>query len=265
MNRRRLDLLLEERGLCRSRSQAQGEIRAGRVLVNGAVVDKPGSKVSETARIELREGLRYVSRGGLKLEHALHSFRIDVQGKTAVDIGASAGGFTDCLLQHGALQVFSVDVGYGQLDWKLRQDERVAVLERTNARYLQLGDIGGQVDLATIDVSFISLKKALLPLTSIVKSGGDLLPLVKPQFEARRGEAKKGIVRDPRVQAEVLDELSRFAREELKLSLLGATYSPLIGPKGNIEFFLHLVNASGKSRELDSSKVVEEAHLGLLR
>ncbi len=265
MSKRRLDLLLEERGLCRSRSQAHREIRAGKVLVNGSVVDKPGSKVSEMARIELQEALRYVSRGGLKLEWALRTFQIDVRGKTALDIGASAGGFTDCLLQHGALQVFSVDVGYGQLDWKLRQDERVAVLERTNARYLQAEDIGERVDLATIDVSFISLKKILPPVAAIVEQGGDIIPLVKPQFEAGRGKAQQGVVRDPRVQAQVLEELSRFIREELGCSILGATFSPITGPKGNIEFFLHLGNAPGKSKQFDSDEVVQEARLALLR
>lgn len=259
MARRRLDLLLEERGLCRSRSQAQGEIRAGNVLVDGALVDKPGALVPQEAKIELRERARYVGRGGLKLEWALRALGIDVRGKTALDIGASTGGFTDCLLQHGARKVYAVDVGYGQLDWRLRQDGRVAVLERTNARYLTLEEIGEQVDLATIDVSFISLKKILPPLVAIVKRGGELIPLVKPQFEAGRAKLRRGVVRDPGVHLEVLEGLSRFIREELELSLLNATFSPIKGPEGNIEFFFHLKNAPGIQQVVDLFQMVQEA------
>jgi len=260
MPKRRLDLLLVERGLCRSRSQAQGVIRAGKVLVDGVLVDKPGTLVPEKAKIELRSSPSYVSRGGLKLEWALGSLGIDVHGKAAIDIGASTGGFTDCLLQHGARRVYAVDVGYGQLDWRLRQDGRVVLLERVNARYLKVADVGERVDLATIDVSFISLKLILPPLLPIVKEGGDLLPLVKPQFEAGKAKVRRGVVRDPAVHLEVLEEISRFVREELRISLLGATFSPIKGPKGNIEFFLHLRNASDDSRTVDLPKVVQEAH-----
>jgi len=259
MSKRRLDLLLVERGLCRSRSQAQGEIRAGNVLVDGKRIDKPGTLVPEEAEIELRERPRYVSRGGLKLEGALEAFKIDVRGRVALDIGAATGGFTDCLLQHGARRVYAVDVGRGQLDWRLRRDGRVAVLEGVNARYLRLEDIGERVDLATVDVSFISLKKVLPPLLPIVKEGGDLLPLVKPQFEAGKAEVRRGVVHDGAVHLEVLEGLARFA-EELGCSLLGAVPSPLKGPKGNIEFFLHLRNAPGSSRAVDLPEVVQKAH-----
>ncbi len=261
--RKRLDLLLEERGLVGSRSQARGEILAGNVLVEGVVVDKPGALVSEGAELELRSGLRYVSRGGLKLERALQAFGIDVLDKVALDVGASTGGFTDCLLQHGAKRVYAIDVGKGLLDWRLRQDRRIVVLEGLNARYLRPEDIGEQVDLATIDVSFISLKLILPPLVAIVREGGELIPLVKPQFEAGRARVKKGLVRDPRVHLEVLEELRRFVVGELGLSLLAATYSPIKGPEGNIEFFFHLRNSPGKSAWIDLEGVVAAAHAEL--
>lgn len=260
-HKRRLDLLLEERGLCCSRSQAQGEIRAGNVLVDGQRVDKPGALIPEGVKIELRKRARYVGRGGLKLEGALRAFKIDVCGKTALDIGASTGGFSDCLLQHGAKRVYAVDVGYGQLDWKLRQDERVIVLERMNARYLKLADIGERADLATIDVSFISLKKIIPPLLAIVKEGGDIITLVKPQFEAGRGKAKRGVIRGPQLHMEVLEDLSHFVHEELGISLLDATFSPIKGPRGNIEFFFHLRNAPGIQQAIDLARVVHEAHV----
>ena len=262
--KKRLDLLLEERGLFRSRSQARWAILAGEVLVDGRVVDKPGAQVRADARIELRERPRYVSRGGLKLEWALRAFGVDVQGKVAVDVGASTGGFTDCLLQHGARRVYAVDVGYGQLDWRLRRDERVVVLERVNARYLRPEQLGEAVDLATIDVSFISLKLILPPLRAVVKPAGELIALVKPQFEAGRAQVRGGVVRDPEVHLQVLEELAHFTGE-IGLSLLGATWSPLLGPEGNIEFFLYLRNAPGPGEgahlqvEADLSKVVEEA------
>lgn len=263
VQRRRLDLLVEERGLARSRAQAQLEIRAGKVLVNGALVDKPGALISAGAEIELRAGRRFVSRGGLKLEHALRLFAVDVRGKVALDVGASTGGFTDCLLQHGARRVYAVDVGRGQLDWSLRRDERVIVLEGINARYLQPEEVGEPVDLATVDVAFISLRKILPPLVAIVKEGGDLIILVKPQFEAGRGKVKRGVVHDPQVQLEVLEDLRRFIVEALQLSLVEATFSPLKGPEGNIEFFFHLTNARGISRAVNLPAVVEEAHARL--
>ncbi len=246
------------RGFFGTRSQAQAAIRAGEVLVEGQVVDKPGALIPLEAKIELLAQPRYVSRGGLKLEHALRVFNISVEGKTAVDIGASTGGFTDCLLQHGARRVYAVDVGYGQLDWRLRRDPRVIVLERLNARYLKPEDLGEQVDLATIDVSFISLKLILPPLRVVVKPAGELIALIKPQFEAGRTQVKKGVVRDPAVHERVLRELAQFAAEE-GFTLRGATYSPLRGPEGNIEFFFYLQNLPGKGEEVDFAALVAEA------
>ncbi len=261
MPRKRLDLLLIDRGFFSSRSAAQREILAGNVFVNHQLADKPGALVAIDASIEIKQKSPYVSVGGLKLEKALREFRIDATSKVCVDIGASTGGFTDCLLQHGAKKVHAVDVGKGQLDWRLRNDPRVVVLEDVNARYLKPEQIGEQVDLATVDVSFISLKLILPPLKTIVKGGGDIIALVKPQFEAGKAKVKRGgVVKDKKVHLEVLQGLARFLVEELKLSLLNATFSPIQGPAGNIEFFLHLKNAEGASEEIDFERLVEEAH-----
>ena len=246
------------RGLFETRSQAQAAIRAGEVLVDGQVADKPGMLIPLEAQIELRARPRYVSRGGLKLEHALRVFNVSVQGKTAVDIGASTGGFTDCLLQHGARRVYAVDVGHGQLDWRLRQDKRVMVLERLNARYLKPEDLGERVDLATVDVSFISVRLILPPLRTVVKPKGGLIVLIKPQFEAGRERVRKGVVRDPAVHERVLRELARFVQEE-GFTLRGAAYSPLRGPEGNIEFFFYLRNTPGEGVKLDFATLVAEA------
>lgn len=266
MRKKRLDLLLMERGLFSSRSAAQREILAGNVFVNGQTIAKPGALVAIDSRIEIRQRSPYVSVGGLKLEKALRLFHLDVAGKTAIDIGASTGGFTDCLLQHGARKVYAVDVGKGQLAWKLRCDPRVVVLEDVNARHLTLDQIGERVDLATIDVSFISLRLVLPPLKPIVKEHGDIVALVKPQFEAGKEKVKRGgVVKDPQVHLEVLNELSLFAHEDLDLSVVDATFSPLKGPAGNIEFFLHLKNVKGASQEIDLEKLVNEAHEELNR
>ncbi|MCS7197457.1 MAG: TlyA family RNA methyltransferase [Candidatus Bipolaricaulota bacterium] len=260
MSKRRLDLLLVDRGLFSSRAQAQRAISAGLVLVNGQIIDKPGAQVSVDSQIEVKETPRYVSQGGLKLEKALRAFQIDVTNKVCLDVGASTGGFTDCLLQHGAKKVYAVDVGKGQLDWKLRTDSRVVVLEEINARYLQPQQIGELVDIATVDVSFISLKLILPPLTQIVKPQGDLISLVKPQFEAGREHVRRGVVRDPSVHQRVLEDLVRFAEETLKLSVVNATHSPIRGPAGNIEFFLHIRNESSHGVPLDWARLVEHAH-----
>jgi 23S rRNA (cytidine1920-2'-O)/16S rRNA (cytidine1409-2'-O)-methyltransferase len=259
--RKRLDVALVERGLAPSRAVAQRLILAGEVLVGGQIADKPASFVPEGARIELKAKPRYASQGGLKLEKALREFSIDVKGKDSLDIGASTGGFTDCLLQHGARRVYAVDVGKGQLDWKLRQDSRVIVLEGVNARYSKPEQIGGPIDLATVDVSFISVKKILPALKPIVKPGGDLIVLIKPQFEAGRPYVGRGgVVKDPAVHERVLQDVAAFAERELELSVIDATHSPLKGPAGNIEFFIHLVNAPGRSREIDWAQLVREAH-----
>lgn len=246
----RLDLLLVEKGLAPSRAKAQALILAGLVRVNGVVVDKPGTPVERSATLEVLSPPKYVSRGGEKLEAALRAFRLDPSGKTCLDIGASTGGFTDCLLQHGAKKVYAVDVGQGQLHWKLRNDPRVVVKEGLNARFLRFEDIGEPVDLATIDVSFISLRLILPRLAGLVREEGDILPLVKPQFEAGPERVRKGVVRDPQVHREVLQALVQFIRAELRWSVKGAMASPLLGPKGNREFFLHLVPKAGEDAEL---------------
>ncbi|MFN3347021.1 MAG: TlyA family RNA methyltransferase [Candidatus Bipolaricaulaceae bacterium] len=246
----RLDLLLVEKGLAPSRAKAQALILAGQVRVNGVVVDKPGALVAPTSLLELLSPPKYVSRGGEKLAGALRAFRLDPREKICVDIGASTGGFTDCLLQHGAKKVYAVDVGHGQLHWKLRNDPRVVVKEGVNARFLRFEDIGEPVDLATIDVSFISLRLILPRLVGLVRGEGDVVPLVKPQFEAGPERVRKGVVRDPQVQREVLQELIHFIRKELGWSVKGAIPSPLLGPKGNREFFLHVVPRAGEDQEL---------------
>ncbi|OGF55241.1 MAG: RNA methyltransferase [Candidatus Fraserbacteria bacterium RBG_16_55_9] len=259
--KKRLDLYLVERGLCKSRTAAQRAIVAGLVFVNGQRVDKPATPVAEDAHIELKERPRYASQGGFKLEKALHTFHVDVQRKTCLDIGASTGGFTDCLLQHGAAKVYAVDVGKGQLDWNLRNDPRVVVMEDVNARYLQLEQIGEYVDLVTIDVSFISLRLILPAANLIVKPAGDVIALVKPQFEAGREHVQRGgVVKDPEVHRQVLEELAQSAMRELGFSVMNATFSPFKGPAGNIEFFLQFVNESGVKVSLDFESLVAEAH-----
>ncbi|MCL6642388.1 MAG: TlyA family RNA methyltransferase [Candidatus Bipolaricaulota bacterium] len=259
--KQRLDLLLVERGLFQSRAQAQRAILAGHVRVNGQIVDKPSTQIPSDAHIELKEKPRYVSQGGIKLEHALRFFQLDVTDKVCLDIGASTGGFTDCLLQHGARRVYAVDVGKGQLDWKLRADPRVVALEEINARYLKPQQIGEPVDIATVDVSFISLKLILPPLREIVKPRGDLICLVKPQFEAGREHVTRGgVVKDSFVHQRVLEDLASFVHTQLKLSVINATYSPIKGPAGNIEFFMHIRNEPSQSAPIDWARLVEHAH-----
>lgn len=259
--KKRLDILLKDRGICASRSRAKGLIMAGKVFVNGQLVDKAGAKVSPDSEIEIRKDtIPYVSRGGVKLEHALGAFSIDVSGKKALDIGASTGGFTDCLLKKGAGKVWAVDVGYGQLDWNIRNDDRVIPIENKNARYLKQEDIGDLTDLATVDVSFISLKKVLPPLTGIVREGGDILPLVKPQFEAGPEKVGKGgIIKDPQVHLEVLANIIDFVKKTLKISVIDAIYSPITGRTGNIEFFLWLKNLPNQSLLIEIDKLVKSA------
>ena len=247
-NKTRLDLLLTERGLQESRQKAQATIMSGLVFVNGQRVDKPGTAVPNDAPIEIRGNtLKYVSRGGLKLEKAMAEFPIDLHGCICGDIGASTGGFTDCMLQNGASKVYAVDVGYGQLAWKLREDPRVICMERTNARYLSHEQISDELDFASIDVSFISLKLILPAVAGILKDGGCVASLVKPQFEAGREKVgKKGVVRDPTVHKEVLEHYLEHA-QEAGFGVLGLTYSPIRGPEGNIEYLGFLK----KGAELD--------------
>lgn len=236
-SKERLDLTLVARGLAESRQKAQALIMAGRVTVDGAIVDKAGTKIPSEARIDVKgKDLAYVSRGGLKLQGAFASFGLDMEGAVVCDIGASTGGFVDCALQHGAAKVYAIDVGYGQLDWSLRQDPRVESRERTNGRYLTRDDFPQAMDWVTTDVAFISLEKILPAAHAILKEGGQVLALIKPQFEAGRDHVgKNGVVRDPKVHQDVLDRLLAFGHT-LGLGTLGLTHSPIQGPKGNIEY-----------------------------
>jgi len=237
-SRTRIDALLVERGLVESRQKARAILLAGDIRVDGAPVTKPGVLVSNGSAIEVLERPAFVSRGGDKLEHALKTFAFDPSGMTCVDLGASTGGFTDCLLQHGARRVYAVDVGYGVLDYRLRQDERVVVLERTNAR--DLDPLPEQCDLAVFDLSFIGLEKVIPAACRSLEPGGDLIVLLKPQFQAKREEVgKKGVVKDPAVHAAVVGRFVAWAADN-GLWLHGLTLSPVIGPAGNREFLLHL-------------------------
>lgn len=234
----RLDRLLHQRQLVSSREVGRRLIMAGEVTVDGRVVDKPGTQVPVDAQVEIATRPPYVSRGGLKLEAALATFAVDVKGLVAADVGASTGGFTDCLLQHGASRVYAIDVGYGQLDWELRQDERVVVLERTNARYLE--SLPEAVDLVVVDVSFISLKLILPQAQEWLRPGGEIIALIKPQFEAgRRQVGKGGVVRDPAVHRAVLEDLLGWSAAG-GLAPMGLVRSPIKGPSGNIEFLVWL-------------------------
>lgn len=270
MEKVRADVLLVERGLASSREKAQAQILAGLVFAGGAAVDRPGTKLTRDAAVEIRgEAVPYVSRGGLKLEKALDVFELPVAGRVAIDVGASTGGFTDLLLGRGAARVYAVDVGYGQLAWKLRQDPRVVVLERTNARYLTRESLAEAVasvlkgrefvlpDLATIDVSFISLDRILPAVTTLLRPPGDIVALVKPQFEAGRGQVgKHGVVRDPAIHEQVIRKVGAAA-SVLGLAARGLTCSPVTGPEGNVEFLLRLSpEAGGKASSPDAPSQV---------
>ncbi|MGH7853804.1 MAG: TlyA family RNA methyltransferase [Candidatus Binatia bacterium] len=238
--RERLDLLLLERRLVDSREEGRRKILAGDVLVNDQAATKAGSLVDAGAAIRLKPAPRYVSRGGLKLERALSEFAIDVNGKTVLDVGASTGGFTDCLLAHGAGRVFAVDVGYGQLDWKLRNDPRVVVFEKTNIRYLDRSALPGPAELATIDASFISLKLILPRVKDLLAARHEIIALIKPQFEVGKGKVGKGgVVRAPEEHARVIGEIQDSAAA-IGYETVGVTESPLLGPKGNKEFLIYL-------------------------
>ena len=260
-NKTRLDVLLVERGLQESRQKAQATIMSGLVFVKGQRVDKPGTAVPNDAEIEVRgNALKYVSRGGLKLEKAMASFPIDLRDAVCGDIGASTGGFTDCMLQNGARKVYAVDVGYGQLAWSLRSDERVVCMERTNARYLTHEQIPEELDFASVDVSFISLKLILPPLCGLLRQGGHVACLVKPQFEAGKEKVgKKGVVRDPAVHLEVLEHFLEHAKES-GFTVLGLTYSPIRGPEGNIEYLGYLEKGEWQERTFDLKALVAESH-----
>ncbi len=239
----RLDVLLVSGGYAESREKAKALIMSGIVYVNGQKEDKAGQTFDpETAQIEVRGAtLKYVSRGGLKLEKAIEAFGIDLNGAVSMDIGASTGGFTDCMLQNGARKVFSIDVGHGQLAWKLRNDERVVCMEKTNFRYTTPEDIGESVDFASVDVSFISLSKILPPAYAILKDGGEMAALIKPQFEAGREKVgKKGVVRDRAVHEEVIASCIGYAHDA-GFKIKGLTFSPVRGPEGNIEYLMYIV------------------------
>ena len=259
--KKRLDVLLVERLYAETRSKAQAIIMSGNVYVNGQKADKAGTSFEETVDIEVRGAVcPYVSRGGLKLEKALRDFGVDVHGFVCSDSGASTGGFTDCLLQQGARKVFAIDVGYGQLDWKIRSDERVVVMERTNIRYVTPEDLGEPLDLSVIDVSFIGLEIVLPTIKTLLKPTGQVLCLIKPQFEAgKENVGKKGVVREPKIHQMVLDNFVSLV-DGLGFKILGLTFSPVKGPEGNIEFLGHLTLDGVEGIRPDTAQVVADAH-----
>ena len=270
--KQRLDLILAERGLAPSREKAKAFIMSGIVYVDGQKEDKPGSLFPGAAVVEVRgAALRYVSRGGLKLEKAICRFGISLKDKTCMDVGASTGGFTDCMLQNGAQKVYSVDVGYGQLAWALRNDSRVVCMEKTNIRYVVSRQIPEPIQFSSVDVSFISLTKVLDPVKQLLAGDGQMVVLIKPQFEAGRGQVgKKGVVRDKGVHREVVEKIMEYAKG-LGFQALNLDFSPIKGPEGNIEYLLHLQNAQGPAMAQgqdfpgcpEAESVVEEAHKSL--
>lgn len=261
----RLDVLLVKKGLAPSREKAKAIIMSGIVYVDNVKEDKAGTTFDENANIEVRgKTLKYVSRGGLKLEKAMDVFGVEIQNKICMDVGASTGGFTDCMLQNGAVKVYSVDVGHGQLAWKLVTDERVVCMDRTNIRYLTRDDIDDDIMFASIDVSFISLTKVLLPVKNLLTPDGQIVCLIKPQFEAGREKVgKKGVVRDKKVHEEVIHTVIDFAKS-IGFGIINLDFSPVKGPEGNIEYLLYLQNLDGypdfESADVDVDKVVEDSH-----
>lgn len=262
--KQRIDIILVNKGFAKTREKAKHEIMAGNVWIGTNRIDKPGTMVDPDLEIVLKgETNPYVSRGGLKLEKALKEFNVNVTEKTAIDVGASTGGFTDCLLKNGAFKIYAIDVGYGQLDWGLRNDSRVIVMERTNARYLTREDFPELFDIATIDVSFISLKNIFPAVRQLIKNSGIIISLIKPQFEAGREQVRKGVVKDPVIHLEVLKKVKDYANKN-GLYANDFTYSPIKGPEGNIEFFSLL--SLGNEEQADLVKLEEivlEAHRSL--
>ena len=264
--KKRLDLLMVERALAPSREKAKAYIMSGDVYVDGQKEDKAGTMFQETVKIEVRGNtLPYVSRGGLKLEKAMNHFEVTLDGKVCMDVGASTGGFTDCMLQNGAVKVYSIDVGYGQLDWKLRNDPRVVCMEKTNIRYVVPEDLQEPADFSSIDVSFISLIKVLLPVRNLLTENGEIVCLIKPQFEAGREKVgKKGVVRDPAVHLVVIEKVIAYA-QSIALEPRHLSFSPIKGPEGNIEYLLHLKKQpegtiTGSSPEVEPENIVRQAH-----
>ena len=265
MAKERLDVILVAKGLFESRERAKGAIMAGAVYVNGERVDKAGASCDSDAEFTVKGSpIPYVSRGGLKLEKAITAFNIQLTGLTCVDVGASTGGFTDVMLKNGATKVYSVDVGYGQLAWELRNDSRVICMERTNFRYVTPEDIKEPIDFGSVDVSFISLKLILPPLKALLKDGASVVCLIKPQFEAGREKVgKKGVVRDPDVHAEVIAGIMKAA-QNLGFSIKGLSWSPVKGPEGNIEYLLYLINKkTDQLNDINIKELVKEAHQSL--
>lgn len=267
VRKERLDVLLVEQGLAPSREKAKAVIMSGIVYVDGSREDKAGAAFPANVNIEVKGNtLKYVSRGGLKLEKAMSEFNISLEGKVCMDVGASTGGFTDCMLQNGAVRVYSIDVGHGQLDWGLRNDGRVVCMEKTNIRYVTPEDIGEPVDFSSIDVSFISLTKVLLPVKNILGDKGKIVCLIKPQFEAGREQVgKKGVVRDRQVHKEVIEMVTDYAKT-IDLYPLMLDFSPVKGPEGNIEYLLYLsknaddLNLFENNVNIDIDEVVEKSH-----
>ena len=268
VKKERLDLLMVKRNLAESREKAKAIIMSGNVYVNGQKEDKAGTTFAQDAQIEVRGGtLPYVSRGGLKLEKAFACFDVSVQDKVCTDVGSSTGGFTDCMLQNGAKKVFAIDVGKGQLAWKLRQDDRVVCMEKTNIRYVTPEDLGEPIDFSSVDVSFISLTKVLPPIQAYLKEDGEIAALIKPQFEAGREKVgKKGVVREPETHIEVIEKIRDYALN-IGFDVLNLTYSPIKGPEGNIEYLIHLKKGEeeiGKLKEnINVKTVVKEAFSSL--
>ena len=264
MAKERLDVILVSRGLAPSREKAKAVIMVGDVFVNGQREDKPGTSFDESKikSLEVKgEQLPYVSRGGLKLEKAMKSFELKLDGFVCMDIGASTGGFTDCMLQNGAVKVYSVDVGHGQLAWKLRSDERVVCMEKTNFRYLTRDDIDDDLDFASVDVSFISLTKILIPARKLLKDGGEMVCLIKPQFEAGREKVgKKGVVREPETHEEVICKVIDFAHI-IGFKVLNLDFSPVRGPEGNIEYLLYIKKDESKNAEVGEINEGEGLHM----
>ena len=252
----RLDVLLVKRGLAVSREKAKAVIMSGCVYVENQKEDKAGSMFADTANIEVRGNtLKYVSRGGLKLEKAMDNFGVTLQDKICMDVGSSTGGFTDCMLQNGAVKVYAIDVGHGQLDWKLRNDERVVCMERTNIRYVTPDDLQEPADFSSIDVSFISLTKVLLPVYHLLRAGGEVVCLIKPQFEAGREKVgKKGVVRDAKVHQEVIEKVMEYAKS-IGFAPQHLEFSPIKGPEGNIEYLLFLSKNKKDLEIVDASSI----------
>jgi 23S rRNA (cytidine1920-2'-O)/16S rRNA (cytidine1409-2'-O)-methyltransferase len=267
MERQRADILLFEKGLVASREKAKRTIMEGVVFVGNRRIDKPGEKINVDSEITIRENpIQYVSRGGLKLEKALNIFNIDLENKTTIDIGASTGGFTDCMLKRGARKVYAIDVGYGQLDWKLRNDSRVVVKERTNIRYVTKDEIGELADFISIDVSFISLKLVLPVAKELLTKEGSIMALIKPQFEAGRNKVgKKGLVKDKIIHKEVIQNMVKFCNT-IGVDIVDLGFSPITGSTGNIEFLSHICKSNNNTMisEETLSKIIDDAHESLL-